>query len=197
MKTMTRLDGRHKLAVLGALVCWVLSVYFSYLGFSVDNTQMLWVGWVMAMVVTIVELAFNTPVSRLPLTLVVIGLICYAYGIWTNITGFWSLQHPGVPFEVFTIKAVMPIVIGLVLEVLPEPLMMWGIMAKIEGDFLGNISGLWSGDLKVGGGNEPQKYSTPTTYPSSLPRAEMRTGHAEDVEVPKFIRNRMEQEKRK
>ena len=150
-KNFTKLDGRHKLAILGAIVCWVLSVYFSYLGFSLDNTQMLWVGWVMALVVTIVELAFNTPVHRLPLTLVVIGVICYAYGIWTNITGFWSLQHPGVPFEFFTIQSVMPIIIGLVLEVLPEPLLMWGIMAEIDGDFLGNLSGLWSGDLKVGG----------------------------------------------
>jgi hypothetical protein len=188
-RSFAKLDGRHKLAILGALVCWVLSVYFSYLGFKVDNTNMLWVGWVMALVVTIVELAFNTPVHKLPLTLVVIGIICYAYGIWTNITGFWSLQHPGVPFEFFSIASVMPIIIGFILEVLPEPLLMWGIMADIDGDFLGNISGLWSGDLKVGGSSQQTtKEAYPSKYMSHLPKARyIPPEHDNAPDIPQFL----------
>ena len=45
---LSKLDGRHKLAVVGAIVCWGLSMYFSKEGFSVGNTVMLWVGWVLA-----------------------------------------------------------------------------------------------------------------------------------------------------
>jgi len=147
MQKLQRLDGRHKLAVLGALICWVLSVYFSYLGFKVDNEQMLWVGWVLAIVVTIVELVFNSPTKDLSLTLVIAGIMCYGYGIWTNVTGFWSLQHPGIPFELLSMKSIMPYFIGLILEVLPEPLIMWGLMASTGGDFIGNISGLWNGTM--------------------------------------------------
>ena len=93
-KTFTKLDGRHKLAVLAALVCWALSMWFSYLGFAVGNTQLLWVGWVLAGVVTVVELVFNSQTGKLSLTLIAAGVICYAYGIWTNITGFWELTAP-------------------------------------------------------------------------------------------------------
>lgn len=100
MNNLKKLDGRHKLAVVGALVCWGLSMYFSKEGFSVGNTVMLWVGWVLAGIVTVVELVFNSPTQKLSLTLIVVGILCYVYGIWTNVTGFWELQHPEVPFVV-------------------------------------------------------------------------------------------------
>ena len=169
MNKFGNLDGRHKLAIVGALICWVLSVYFSYLGFRVENENMWFVGVIMALVVTIVELAFNTPMHKLPLTLAVIGIICYIYGIVTNITGFWSLQHPGVPFVWFQMESLMPIAIGLVMEVLPEPLFMWGMDVKVGGDLLGNIAGLWGGTLKpqapdTGGGqsqNQNKRYEVP------------------------------------
>jgi hypothetical protein len=173
MNKFGSLDGRHKLAILGALICWVLSVYFSYLGFKVDNSSMVWIGWVMAGVVTIVELAFNTPMHKLPLTLAVIGLVCYAYGVFTNITGFWSLQHPGVPFVWFQTSSLMPIIIGFVMEVLPEPLFMWGLDVKVGGDLLGNIAGLWGGTLKpqspdTGSNRQEQhKYQVPQQIKSA------------------------------
>jgi hypothetical protein len=157
MNKFGNLDGRHKLALLGAIICWGLSVYFSYLGFKVDNSQMQWVGVVLAGVVTIVELAFNTPVHKLPTTLIAAGIVCYVYGIFTNITGFWSLQHPGIAFEWFQIESLMPVVIGLIMEILPEPLFMWGLDVKTGGDWLGNLMGLWNGTLK------PQSPDTGTT----------------------------------
>ena len=178
MNKFGNLDGRKKLAIIGALVCWVLSVYFSYLGFRIDNDQMWYVGLVMAFVVTIVELAFNTPMHKLPLTLAVIGIICYIYGIVTNITGFWSLQHPGTTFVWFQMSSLMPIVIGLVMEVLPEPLFMWGLDVRVGGDLLGNIAGLWGGTLKpqapeTGNTQQTKNYSVP----SSIKAAHVQSQH--------------------
>lgn len=147
MNNLSRLDGRHKLAVLGAIACWGLSMYFSKEGFSVDNTVMLWVGWVLAAIVTVVELVFNSPTQKLSLTLIIVGILCYVYGIWTNVTGFWNLQHPQVEFVVFSTKSMLSWFVGFIMEVLPEPLFMWGIAAAFDGDFLGNLAGLWSGKL--------------------------------------------------
>ena len=186
MKTKTLLDGRHKLAILGALICWVLSVYFSYLGFGVNNTQLLWIGWIMALVVTIVELAFNTPMHKLPLTLAVIGIICYIYGIYTNITGFWSLQNPGVPFVWFQMQSLMPIIIGFVMEVLPEPLFMWGMDIKVGGDLMGNIAGLWGGTLK------PQAPETPQYIPPETNRYQYTV--PDSIKAAHKNRNRNEEE---
>ena len=186
MSTFAGLDGRHKLAIAASLVCWGLSMYFSYLGFKVENTQMLWVGWIMAGVVTAVELSFNTPMHKLPLTLAVIGIMCYIYGIVTNITGFWSLQHPGTPFVWFQEESLMPIIIGFVMEVLPEPLFMWGLDVKVGGDFIGSLIGLWGGTLKPQA-PEGAKYNatsvTPTSnIPSSIP---CKTAHSQPTFIPR------------
>lgn len=147
MNNLKRLDGRHKLAIVGALVCWGLSMYFSKEGFSVGNTVMLWVGWILAAIVTVVELVFNSPTHKLSLTLIVVGILCYLYGIWTNVTGFWELQHPSVPFVAFSSSSILSWFVGFIMEVLPEPLFMWGIASAFDGDFLGNLAGLWSGNL--------------------------------------------------
>lgn len=144
---MKNIDGRHKLAVVGAVVCWMLSVWFSYLGFRIDSDKVAFVGWILAGVVTIVELVFNSQTGKLSLTLIVTGVLCYAYGIWTNITGFWALQHPDVGFVLLNTRSIMPTFVGLIMEVLPEPLLMWGLMSSMDGDFLGNMIGLWNGKL--------------------------------------------------
>lgn len=147
MNEIRRLDGRHKLAIVGALVCWALSMYFSKEGFSVGNTVMLWVGWVLASIVTVVELVFNSPTQKLSLTLIVVGVLCYLYGIWTNVTGFWEIQHPTETFVALSSKSVLSWFVGFIMEVLPEPLFMWGVTATFDGDLIGNLAGLWSGSL--------------------------------------------------
>jgi len=46
----------------------------------------------------------------------------------------------------------------LVMEILPEPLFMWGTDAVFEGDFIGHIVGLWNGTL---GHAEPTDHPKP------------------------------------
>jgi hypothetical protein len=171
MNNVSNLDGRHKLAILGAIVCWGLSVWFSYLGFRIDSDKIAFVGWILALVVTVVELVFNSQTGKLSLTLVATGILCYAYGIWTNITGFWSLQHPGIEFIIFSQKSIMPAFVGIIMEVLPEPLFMWGLMSNMDGDFLGNMVGLWNGKLSYAQPSQnPQTHNNQSAVKPVAPR---------------------------
>lgn len=156
-RKLQNLDGRHKLAILGALVAWGVSVWFSKQGFSIDAPNSSWLGWILAGIVTIVELVFNSRTQKLSLTLIVVGVMCYGYGVYTNITGFWIYQNPGIQFT-FGEHSILSMFVGAILEVLPEPLFMWGIGSELEGDLLGNLAGLWSGDLN---------YAKPGTRPEN------------------------------
>ena len=124
-----------------------------------------------------VELVFNSPTQKLSLTLIVVGILCYVYGIWTNVTGFWELQHPEVPFVVFSTQSLLSWFVGFIMEVLPEPLFMWGIASAFDGDFLGNLAGLWSGNLPYAqpGQTQPAPQQT-IQQPTYRPQQQMPMG---------------------
>lgn len=143
------MDGKHKIAAVAAIVAWGLSIMFSQEGFALSSPKGAWMGWALAGIITAVELVFNTSTSKMSQTLVLTGLLCYLYGIWTNITGFWDYQHPDVSFVIFSTQSILSLLVGTVLEILPEPLFMWAVGTAFEGDFIGNLSGLWSGQLST------------------------------------------------
>lgn len=132
-------------AFLAAIGLWAVSVYFSYKGFEFESTTVLWFGLVMALVVTVVELVFNTKISQLNPTLLFTGVICYIYGIYTNVTGFYVLQHGDSLAGFFSgTNWLIPTFAGFVSEVLPEALLAWAIGAYDSGDLIGNIGEMFS-----------------------------------------------------
>jgi hypothetical protein len=134
-------------------------MFFSKEGFALDASKTAWLGWVLAGIGTIVELVFNSKANKLSLTLIVVGILFYMYGTYTNIIGFWDYQNPGIAFA-FTQKSLLAVFVGTILEILPEPLFMWGMMAEFEGDVLGNLAALFSGDVTY---NQP-KNNTPQSF---------------------------------
>ncbi|MFZ2992555.1 MAG: hypothetical protein WA061_02455 [Microgenomates group bacterium] len=208
MNQFSKLDGRHKLATIFALIAWGCSMYFSYLGFGLDAPNTKWMGIIFAAIVTVVELVFNSSTRKLSQTLIITGLLCYFYGVWTNIVGFWDYQNPNVPMALWNAHSILPILVGFILEVLPEPLFMWGLGSQFEGDLIGNAIGLWNGTLGAAqpqgqnNNNNQQKkndFSSHEVY-SNLPRQKNdQFGFIpkEDVSVPDFINNRKQQENRK
>lgn len=128
-------------AALVAVGLWVASMQFSYSGFgiSTDNQASLaWLGIVLAIAITVIELVFNTDIHQLNLTLFASGIIAYVYGISTNILGFYSAR--GGTLDSVSIQNMwFPALVGLFLEVVPEPLFIWGIGASDMGDLLGNL----------------------------------------------------------
>ena len=128
-------------ALITAITLWIASMQFSYAGFNVNAPEAAWLGWVLAFAITVIELVFNTDVKKLNLTLYVVGFLAYAYGIWTNVVGFYfSVQ--GMTWATLAsnpLSIVFAIVLGFFLEVTPEALFIWGLGSIGEGDVLGNI----------------------------------------------------------
>lgn len=174
MNRFGRLDGKHKLAMIAGIVVWGISIYFSQLGFATDNARAAWLGWILGCVVTVVELVFNSPTNKLSMTLIFAGILCYGYGIWTNVTGFWDFNNPGVPFVALSQASIKTWFVGVLIEVLPEPLFMWGLGVDLGGDLIDNITGLFSGRLGYAGqGNQDrgqsQQFSAPRQEQSRKP----------------------------
>lgn len=128
----------HLLAMGVALVLWFVSVQFSADGFKFVLPKFAWVGYVLAISVTIIELVFNEEGMNHSLTLVAVGLLSYAYGVVTNIIGIWAAQgSPDVASN--PVGLLFPILLGFFLEVAPEPLLLWGLMGTGARDFLAHL----------------------------------------------------------
>ncbi|HZQ11107.1 MAG TPA: hypothetical protein VFD70_31340 [Anaerolineae bacterium] len=128
----------HLLAIGVAIILWFISVQFSANGFNFVLPRYAWVGYVLAISVTVIELVFNEEGMNHSLTIVAIGLLSYLYGIVTNIVGIWSAQ--GSPdFASNPISLVFPVVLGLFLEIAPEPLLLWGLVGTGARDFLAHL----------------------------------------------------------
>ena len=113
----------HLLAIGIAVVLWFVSVQFSVDGFNFALPKFAWVGYVLAIAVTVIELVFNEEGMNHSLTLVAVGLLAYFYGVITNIIGIWSAQ--GSPdLAANPIALIFPIVLGFFLEIAPEPLLL-------------------------------------------------------------------------
>jgi hypothetical protein len=128
----------HLLAIGVALVLWFVSVQFSADGFKFAIPRFAWIGYVLALSVTVIELVFNEEGMNHSLTIVAVGLLAYAYGIVTNVMGIWVAQgSPDIAANPLTI--VFPAVLGFFLEIAPEPLLLWGLMGTGARDFLEHL----------------------------------------------------------
>jgi hypothetical protein len=130
----------HLLAAGVAILLWFISVQFSVDGFGFILPKYKWMGYLLALSITVIELVFNEEGMSHSLTVVAIGLLSYLYGIVTNVIGIWVAQGSpdpsGNPFMM-----IFPIVLGFFLEVAPEPLFMWGLLGTSARDLLGHLFG--------------------------------------------------------
>lgn len=128
----------HLLAIGVAIVLWFISVQFSADGFNFAIPRYAWVGYVLAIAVTVIELVFNEEGMHHSLTLVAVGLLSYGYGIVTNVMGIWAAQgSPDIAAN--PVGIVFPVLLGLFLEIAPEPLLLWGLMGTGARDFLASL----------------------------------------------------------
>ncbi|MBI4674017.1 MAG: hypothetical protein HY741_20415 [Chloroflexi bacterium] len=128
----------HLLAVVVATVLWFISVQFSADGFKFVLPRYAWIGYVLAIAVTVIELVFNEEGMNHTLTLVTVGLLSYGYGIVTNIIGIWAAQ--GSPdLAANPLALLFPALLGLFLEISPEPLLFWGLIGTGARDFLAQL----------------------------------------------------------
>jgi len=162
------LDKIYKwLAILAALGAWALSVMFSMdgLAFVMNNEKYQYVGLGIALIITVVELVWSRDGTDNGLTMNVLGLACYAYGIYTNVIGITVAQGNSGNITLFAIAA------GLFLEVAPEKLFLRGLLGpNKEGGFFENLFGnakRASGGVKFTNKNQQdQSHSRPQQQPA-------------------------------
>lgn len=124
-------------------------------GFGFRSPNHLWIGQTLGAAIIAMEMAFQKYRSRNNATIVVLGLLSYAYGIYTNYLGMWlgvgapAWESPG-GYE----TNMFAWVVGILMELAPEPMIMFGLFGpNQEGDFVGSvmdvIGGLRMGDVAL------------------------------------------------
>ena len=119
---------------------WILSIVFSANGFGLQGgvTYVL-AGYFLALLVTMFEVVVNHYGKELPKTLAVICFLAYIFGCITNVIGLYQGRGAGGEFADYAIA----IVLGIVLELYPEPLFLFSIKVK-SSDLIETLFGLFS-----------------------------------------------------
>lgn len=142
MNDTSRRSKWNTLLRLGGLVASVLGMYisaqFSVDGFSFSVDSRAWIGWAMAGIIIVLESVWQKFGENR--TLFIIAMICYGYGVVTNVLGMLA-NRGGYDQNPWTL--LVPIVFGTLLEVFPEPVLAWSISGDTSSDPLGKfIDGL-------------------------------------------------------
>ena len=158
-----------RIVIVFALGAWALSIYFSADGFNLNAPGFFLVGVFLGLLVTVFEVVLNQGVKNL--TLRAVGILAYLWGWGTNATGIWLAQgSPDIGSEYY--RLLIPIVLGAILELAPEPLLLWAL--NIEGhDLLGTL-------FKPKRRYQPPVYHNPprTLHPEN-PRRNRATDHTD------------------
>jgi hypothetical protein len=108
---------------------------FSVNGFGIIMPKFQWVGWVLGLSVTVLEVVLLERGSAHKLTLFLGGAVAYGYGILTNVMGIWQAQgSPDLASNPFSL--LLPILLGVFLEIIPEPLFFYGATGSVSKDLL-------------------------------------------------------------
>jgi hypothetical protein len=118
-----------------------MSVVFSSKGFGFEmGNELVWMGTLLAVMVTCMEIIWNHEARRMSAVMYAAGLLAYIYGAWANINGIISLRG-GVDVLNDPMSLLLPLILGLFVELVPEPLLVWSITGRwFKGDFFTNVA---------------------------------------------------------
>ena len=102
------------------------SFFTSVSGFGFIMPNYVAVGFLMGIVLILAEFNFLDEGSQGSIGVVSFGLFAYAYGIFTNVLGFW-IGGGGGMVQDNPMRFALCVVIGFVLEVFAEPAVMKGL----------------------------------------------------------------------
>jgi hypothetical protein len=127
-----------RIAMITGFVVLAISIYFSYDGFDQSvtggnesyTTLAMVIGFVLAVVVSVIQFIFGTGYKDLNWTLRVVGVSAYVYSIYTNRMG---ISH------VLGATDFMAWASALFMDVYPEPAIAWALGESLTGDLFGNI----------------------------------------------------------
>ena len=121
------------LFLLGVSIFWSQDGFnFNLAGDSGGSNVALFVGWGLAISVSVVQFVFSTNYRELNASLITFGVLAYVYSIYTNYQGITHFQGE-------TANSFGAWILGFVMDGVPEPLIAWGLRESLSGDFIGNL----------------------------------------------------------
>lgn len=139
---------------------WILSIRFSADGFGFQLPGFFLVGIFLGLMVTTLEVVLNKGIKSLTLRLG--GILAYAYGWYTNFIGL-SVAMGNPDFFSDPKQIAIPAVLGLFLEIVPEPLLLFAL--GIQGhDLIARL-------LEMTG----KRSASPQGYPPNFPPPQFQT----------------------
>ncbi len=116
-----------------------VSMYWSQDGFNFNvagqsgyQNMAVLIGWFLAISVTCIQFVFSSNYKELNASLILFGVLAYAYSIYTNYQGILHFQGDAK-------NNIGAIVLGIVMDGIPEPLIAWSLYESLSGDWIGNI----------------------------------------------------------
>lgn len=163
------------IAKLLGLFLLAISIYLSYDGFdqgvtggntTYSNLAKV-IGLVIAVSVGVLQFVFSSRYEQLNTTLKGAGLVSYAYSIYTNYLGAKHLLG---------MDDMTAIATAFFMDIVPEPMIAWGLGDSMKGDVLGNL-GKWFTGYQPKPQQQPSKQEQDTR-----PRPEYRPMDANVME---------------
>lgn len=158
--------------ILGILFL-ITSIFLSYDGFdgtvngrnSNYEIVAVTIGIILALGVSVLQFIFSSNVIELNWTLKIVGILSYAYSIYTNHLGAENL---------LSMDTNMSWIVALFLDVAAEPMIAWGMGESLIGDLFGNAGTIVFGDSGKGASKSNQTsyrqtgdaYRSPKNQPS-------------------------------
>jgi len=138
-----------RVSIIGGFFTLIVSIFWSQDGFNFDiagdsgyKTMAVFVGYGLAIVVSIVQFVFSTNLNKLNTSLIVFGVLAYVYSIYTNYLGI-------VHFQGNSVNEFGAWVFAIFVDGVPELLISWGLGESTSGDFIGNLWKSMSGSQKT------------------------------------------------
>lgn len=134
---------KRVVVLLGGLwVAW-WSANFSVDGFGFSVPRFREAGWAFAVAIFGIELVANKEGFKNHLTLTVLAIGAYTYGILTNVVGVWTAQGSPDIARSNGLALVAPAAIGTLSEIMPEVMIAYAILGTTNGvpDILAHIFG--------------------------------------------------------
>lgn len=132
----------RKISVVVGFGLLVVSMFWSQDGFNFDlagssqyGMMAVIIGWFLALSVTVIQFVFSSGYKDLNASIIVFGVLAYAYSIYTNYWGILNFQG-WVEGEPFRVGAAL---LAFVMDGVPEPMIAWGLYESLRGDFIGNL----------------------------------------------------------
>lgn len=114
------------LALLASIAMLYISAGFSVDGFNIVVPEKESMGIALALIIIVVQVVWNKVGTSAGFTLFLAGLLCYAYGIWTNVLGILvATEITKGAWEILTSG-----IFGMFLEIVPEPLLVWALIGE-------------------------------------------------------------------